>query len=296
MLLSMTGYGESHVQADGVAVSVEVRTINNRYFKLNIRGVDGYNSLESQIEAVIRKQIKRGTVSVTIRVSCEAQDDEYKINQETFGSYLRQVRQIQRSELLEFHDSSLLNSILQLPGVLHERGTETREASEDWPLIQKSLKEALTRLNEMRQEEGQATANDLTSNCKIISQELSEVEKRAPQIVENYRTRITDRLNKILEDYDVETDTAVIVREVGIFADRADISEETVRLNSHLDQFAVIMSNEEIAGKKLEFLTQEIGRETNTIGSKANDSEIALHVVEMKSAIERIREQIQNIE
>lgn len=294
MLLSMTGYGESHFQENGTAVSIEVRTINNRYFKLNIRGADGYNSLESQIEACIRKQIKRGTVSVTIRVSRDAQEDEYQINQEVLGSYLRQLR---NSELIQNPDeSSLLNSVLQLPGVIREQGTDAREASEDWPLIQKSLNEALTRLNEMRQEEGQATAKDLTSNCKIIGQELSEVEKRAPQVVENYRTRITDRLNKILEDYDVETDTAVIVREVGIFAERADIAEETVRLNSHLEQFAAIMNNEQIAGKKLEFLTQEIGRETNTIGSKANDAEIALHVVEMKSAIERIREQIQNIE
>ncbi|PHS11813.1 MAG: YicC family protein [Blastopirellula sp.] len=290
----MTGYGESHFQENGTAVSIEVRTINNRYFKLNIRGADGYNSLESQIEACIRKQIKRGTVSVTIRVSRDAQEDEYQINQEVLGSYLRQLR---NSELIQNPDeSSLLNSVLQLPGVIREQGTDAREASEDWPLIQKSLNEALTRLNEMRQEEGQATAKDLTSNCKIIGQELSEVEKRAPQVVENYRTRITDRLNKILEDYDVETDTAVIVREVGIFAERADIAEETVRLNSHLEQFAAIMNNEQIAGKKLEFLTQEIGRETNTIGSKANDAEIALHVVEMKSAIERIREQIQNIE
>jgi len=136
----------------------------------------------------------------------------------------------------------------------------------------------------------------LHANCEVIATELDRIEERAPLVVEAYRKRLTERLNKLLEEYEVSIEATDVVREVGIFADRGDISEEIVRLRSHLRQFDAIAASEESNGRKLEFLIQEILRETNTIGSKANDAEIAGHVVEIKTAIERMREMIQNVE
>lgn len=148
----------------------------------------------------------------------------------------------------------------------------------------------------MRAEEGRAMGTDLRSNCTTIAEQLAHVEKRAPRVVDNYRQRITDRLQKLLSEYEVTVEASDIVREVGMFAERTDISEEIVRLKSHLDQFDTIMGEQDVSGRKLEFLTQEMFREANTIGSKANDAEIALHVIEIKASIERMREMIQNIE
>jgi uncharacterized protein (TIGR00255 family) len=148
----------------------------------------------------------------------------------------------------------------------------------------------------MRQEEGAAMAADLTANARAIAAELSAVERRAPQVVEAYRARLLDRLKGLLADLGVQIQPADVVREVGIFAERSDISEEIVRLKSHLEQFATVMAERDSQGRKLDFVIQEMFRETNTIGSKANDAEIARHVIEMKTAIERMREMIQNVE
>lgn len=137
---------------------------------------------------------------------------------------------------------------------------------------------------------------DLTGNCRLIGEQLVAIEQRAPAVIEAYRARIIERLNKQLEEVGTRIEPADVVREVGMYAERSDISEEIVRLRSHLEQFRTVMTNEEMGGRKLEFLTQEMFRETNTIGSKANDSEIARHVIEIKTAIERIREMIQNVE
>jgi uncharacterized protein (TIGR00255 family) len=158
------------------------------------------------------------------------------------------------------------------------------------------LTEALGRLTQMRVEEGRSMASDLSENLRTIARELESVEARAPLVVEAYRSRLTERLNKLLAEVGVRVETADVVREVGMFAERSDIAEEIVRLRSHLEQFAAVMDAAESQGRKLEFLTQEMFRETNTIGSKANDAALARHVIEMKTAIERMREMIQNVE
>jgi uncharacterized protein (TIGR00255 family) len=167
---------------------------------------------------------------------------------------------------------------------------------EDWPLIRRTINEALERLAAMRAQEGRAMADDLRANCGQIASELAAVTKRAPLVVDAYRARLEDRLKRVLDEYQISLDPADLIKELSLFAERSDISEETVRLASHLDQVDGMLSSTESSGRKLEFLTQEMFRETNTIGSKANDLEIAKHVIEMKAAIERIREMIQNIE
>jgi uncharacterized protein (TIGR00255 family) len=156
--------------------------------------------------------------------------------------------------------------------------------------------EALQQFSAMRAEEGQTMAVDMRANCRLILGELTQIESRAPLVIDAFRNRITDKLNKLLAEMGTRIEPADVVREIGIFTERSDISEEIVRLKSHLEQFETAMQVEEAAGRKLDFLTQEMFRETNTIGSKANDATIAHHVIEIKTAIERIREMIQNIE
>ena len=294
MLLSMTGHGEAHSQQDGLAVSMEVRTINNKYFKLTVRAADCYGALEPQIEAVVRERIRRGTVQVTLRVDRESSPEDYRLNETVLASYRQQLEQIEKH--LQFTEPIRLESLLVLPGVVEERAAFHEVTDTEWQAVEKMLVAALDNLAAMRQDEGRAMTADLKANCGQIARELEQVAQRAPAVVDSYRTRLLDRLNKMLAEHGVQVAAADVVREVGMFAERGDISEEIVRLRSHLEQFDTFMQMPESSGRKLEFLTQEMFRETNTIGSKANDAEIARHVIEIKAAIERIREMIQNVE
>jgi len=290
----MTGHGEAQRQQDGVAVAVEVRTVNNRYLKTTFRTSEGYGALEPNIEAVVRRHIRRGTVQVNVRVDRQASPDDFKLNEVVLASYQQQLEAVRKKA--GSTEPVHLDSLLMLPGVIDEAACRQISAEADWPLVEQTLDEALRNLSLMRAEEGAAMAADLHANCEVIATELDRIEERAPLVVEAYRKRLTERLNKLLEEYEVSIEATDVVREVGIFADRGDISEEIVRLRSHLRQFDAIAASEESNGRKLEFLIQEILRETNTIGSKANDAEIAGHVVEIKTAIERMREMIQNVE
>jgi uncharacterized protein (TIGR00255 family) len=290
----MTGFGEAHRQADGVSVAVEVRTINSKYFKLAVRSVEGYSVLESDIEQIVRKQIKRGTLSVTLRVDRPHSPDDFRINPAVLEGYRRQLADICRQ--WQVPDGVGLDKLLLLPGVVNEDPIEASAAEEIWPLISSALEAALVNLAQMRMDEGRAMSADLKVNLQIVAAQLALVEQRAPLVVESYRKRLEDRLRALLAERDVGLAPADVIREVSIFAERSDISEEIVRLRSHLVQFEALMAEEESSGRKLEFLTQEMFREANTIGSKANDVEISRQTIEIKASIEKIREMIQNVE
>jgi len=290
----MTGYGEAHRQENELAVAVEVRTINSRYFKITMRCGEGYTLLEPEVEAVVRQQIKRGTVQVFLRVDRPISGDDYQLNAAVLEHYRQQLMALQ--ERWETPASVPLDKLLLLPGVVNDDPIKRADATEDWPLIRVTLEAALANMAKMRADEGRAMGDDLKANCAIIAHELAGVELRAPLVVSAYRTRLHERVGKLLEELQVTLDPGDLIKEVSIFAERSDISEEIVRLRSHLLQFDEIMALPESSGRKLEFLTQEMFRETNTIGSKSNDVLIARHVIEMKAAIEKIREMIQNIE
>jgi uncharacterized protein (TIGR00255 family) len=294
LLLSMTGHGEAHLHEDGLSIAVEIRTVNNRYFKLNLRLTDGYAPLESHVENLIRQQIRRGTAQVSIQIDREPSPDDYRLNQQVLLGYLKQLESALGASVSR--DVGQLAPLLSLPGVVHEPTAELEELETQWPKIERVITSALTAHAKMRTDEGRSMAADLTANGRAIAVELAKIETRAPQVVEAYRGRLNEKLTKLLAEVGVKSDLGDVVREVGLFAERTDISEEIVRLKSHLDQFTTIMATDESQGRKLEFLTQEMFRETNTIGSKANDAEIARHVIEIKTAIERMREMIQNVE
>lgn len=290
----MTGFGEAHRQQGSLAVAIEVRTINSKYFKLSVRLPDGYSALEPQIENVVRGQIKRGTVQVSLRVNRARRAEDYRLNSVALASYREQVEALRQTWRLS--EPVALGALLQLPGVVDETQAESSRIDEQWPTIEQGLVAALASMAQMRIDEGRAMRSDLTANCASIARELDGIDVRAPLVAEGYRARLTERLGKVFAEQQVTLDPADIVREVCVFAERSDISEENVRLRSHLEQFATIMDHEESSGRKLEFLTQEMFREANTIGSKANDVQIGMHVIEIKTAIERIREMIQNVE
>jgi uncharacterized protein (TIGR00255 family) len=294
MLLSMTGFGEAHSQDANLAVVVEVRAINNRHFKLTPRLGENYSFLEPQVEELVRQSVRRGTIQVALRVDRAHRPDDFKLNTDVLAGYRRQLSDLQSQWGLS--RELPLEALLALPGVVEEHTPGADEAQADWPIIRKTLEAALERLTAMRRHEGEAMAADLAMNCREIAAELDVIVRRAPLVAQGYRERLVERINRILSEHGVTVQPADIVREAAVFAERSDISEETVRLRSHLDQVLATLAQPESNGRKLEFLTQEMVRETNTIGSKSNDIDIAHRVVEIKGSLERIREMIQNVE
>jgi uncharacterized protein (TIGR00255 family) len=290
----MTGFGEAHCEKDGLAVSIEVRTINSRYLKVSVRTSEGYGALEPLVESTVRSRIRRATAQVNIRVDQSHLPEDYRINAAVLEGYRQQLESL--SARWPKSEQVPLANLLMLPGVVAEAALSTVDVSANWPVIEAAVLAALENLDRMRCEEGRKMADDLAANCRAIAASLTEVERRAPLVKEGYRAKLEERLKRSLAELNVALDEAGVIREVSLFADRSDISEETVRLRSHLDQFDSIMQAPESSGRKLEFLTQEMIREANTIGSKANDVEIARHVIEIKTAVERIREMIQNVE
>jgi uncharacterized protein (TIGR00255 family) len=290
----MTGHGEAHLHEDGLEAGIELRTINSRFLKVSIRSSEGYSSLEPQIESLLRQLIRRGTIQATVRASRVHSAEDYQLNAAVLDGYRRQLEKVCQSWKLPRAVS--LEALLPLPGVVNADCEVTHDVNADWPLLRRALDMAVVNLNQMRAEEGRTMAADMLANCRVVSQCVEQIRSRAPLVIETYRKRLIERIGKVLEEFQVTLNPADLVREVALFAERSDISEEIVRLDSHLEQFETIMNLPESSGRKLEFLIQEMFRETNTIGSKSYDVEIARVVIEIKTAIERLREMIQNVE
>ncbi len=284
----MTGHGQAENKTESIFVSAEVRSINNRYLKVNVRTNETYAGLEPRIEEIVRDKLRRGTIHVSLRIRRTLGADNFQLNLELLKSYQSQIGAIGEEAKLE--------SLLLLPGVVSETQSEDVKLDKDWETIEAAVTKAIENLDSMRSQEGAAMAVDLGDNCDQLIQRVESISKLAPKVVQAYQQRLTEKISSIFEAHQVQPQSIDLIKEVGVYADRCDISEELVRLRSHLEQFKKIMSDKESQGRKLEFLTQEIFRETNTIGSKANDVEIAQDVVEMKTAVERIREMIQNVE
>jgi uncharacterized protein (TIGR00255 family) len=277
-----------------MSIAVEVRTINSRHFKLTYRASDGYAALEPEVEAATREVIRRGTVQMNLRVDRSSATDDYRINTDVLDNYRRQLEKYAAGNKLNV--SLDPQTLLALPGVIIEKSRSAEDPHEDWPTIEPVVKEALAAMSKMRAEEGVALAADLAHNGRHILEHLDAITRRTPEVTQSYQTRLTTRVQQALSELNVTVEPADLLRELALFADRSDISEEIVRLRSHLQQYEAALMLPESSGRKLEFIAQEMGREINTIGSKANDGEISQLVVEIKTALERIREQIQNVE
>jgi uncharacterized protein (TIGR00255 family) len=290
----MTGYGDARYQGEGLAAAVEVRTVNNRYLKITTKSAEAYAPLEGEIERIVREAIARGTVNVAIRVDRRHLAEDFVLNRTALQSYWAQLQIAARE--LHAPPPGDLGQLLVLPGVVDEETVRSADAQADGELICRLLEQALKKLQAFRVEEGRSMERELAANVQTIAARLEEVAALAPQVVAEYRTKLLDRVRQLLSDSGVPVAESDLIREVSIFSDRSDINEEITRLKSHLDQFDAFVKETASTGRKLDFLSQEMFREVNTIGSKANNVAIAHCVVEMKSAVEKMREILQNVE
>jgi uncharacterized protein (TIGR00255 family) len=290
VLLSMTGFGQSVVHADALTCSVELRAVNNRFLKINVRIPDCYSAFEPRLEKLIRDAVKRGTVTIAVKLEGERASAGYKINTEVLRQLLRDLR-----EATGCNPEQVVAGLLALPEVV-ERSGPAADLELLWPTVEKAVREALAKFQDMRKVEGAAMGAEIDQLRGVMATLVAAVEGRAHASVRQYHDRFHERVSSLLGDYGVAIEKNDLIREIAILAERFDVAEELARLRSHLDQFRVAPSGNESVGRKWEFLTQELHREANTIGSKANDLEIAHWIVDLKTQIERVREIVQNVE
>jgi len=288
----MTGFGAQTHQCEDATFTVEVRTVNNRYLKVVTKLPDSCASLEGQVERLVRTRVGRGTVHVVGQVQSVQTSVQVSIDEDVVAALAGQAKSVADRQGLPAEVS--LDTLLALPGVIRDERQRVTDPEILWAGLESALVGALDQLQGFRREEGTTIEADLNRQCRVISEQMAEIRGRAPVVVEAYREKLVERVNKALAPSTITE--ADVIREVSIFADRCDINEEISRMDAHLNQFQSILDGETSEGRKLEFLGQEMVRETNTIGSKANDVEIAHRVVDIKLAIDRIRENLQNVE
>ncbi|WP_071395391.1 YicC/YloC family endoribonuclease [Bacillus tuaregi] len=291
MVMSMTGFGRSKKSTDSSSVSVEVKTVNHRFSEFYIRMPRQFNKIEDKIKKKLSSSIHRGRIEVYVTVEGEGiVDRKVMVDWELLDHYVQTIANIKQKYALE-HGLSL-QDLLSREDIIHieeeESGDEELER-----VVLEAVEEAAHSVIEMRNAEGSALEKDISIHLHNFQDLVTNIIELAPTVVQLYRDKLTKRINEFVGG---QIDEARILTEVAIFADKADINEELTRLKSHIKQFGKILTFREPIGRKLDFLLQEMNREVNTIGSKANDSEIARVVVEMKSILEKMKEQVQNIE
>ena len=290
-LLSMTGYGSGEYDNGQLKIMVEAKAVNNRYSEYVIKQPRNYMALEDKIKKYVGMFIERGHVEIYIRVQYMESESQLHIDQEQATVYHDELRTLCRLLGEEYvFDGYRLLSLPQV--VIEEKAEEDLQAV--WLVMEKALEKAMKQHMAMRKQEGAAIEADLQEKLTSLHNLHHDIETRAPQVIIQYQQRLHERMNELLNGVEIEQER--LWQEIAIMAEKSCIDEELVRLNSHLGQFAQTMAEQGAVGRKLDFLIQEMNRETNTIGSKANDLQIGQLVVAMKSQLEKIREQIQNIE
>ncbi len=292
MIRSMTGYGRSQMIINGRDILVEIRSVNHRYYEYNSRVPRAYNYIDEKLKALLKSGISRGKVDVSVTINnIEGRDTEVAVNKGVAEGYINALRGV--ADELCVADDLTLSNLIRLPDVFIVQKTPDNE-DEIWNDVSKVAEEALSRFVAMREIEGEKMRNDVLSKADFIIEMVGKVEELSPQTVESYRERLYKKLSEVLEGKDI--DQQRIVTEAAIFAEKIAVDEETVRLRSHISQLRELVNSNESIGRKLDFIVQEMNREVNTIGSKAQDLNITKIVVDMKAELEKIREQIQNIE
>lgn len=293
MLTSMTGFGRGAASEDGVEVTVEIRSVNSRYCEISVRGPRALATYEQDVQAAVRKRLERGRINVQVELSEPGSTTaDLELNADVVRQYaallvdLRQVAGIEEPVRLEH--------MLQFSDVFTSRGVDEEAETRRSRLTFAALESALRSIVEMRQQEGVALRRELEHRVDLIESSLALVDERAPARLGEVRMKLRERVAEILGDDRVDPDR--IEQEIVMLADRLDVTEESVRLQSHIAMFREALAETDSVGRKLNFISQEMNREVNTIGSKANDPELARYVVTMKEELEKIREQIQNVE
>ena len=292
MLKSMTGFGRAVEEIDGYVITVEIKSVNHRYFDFSSRIPRQYGFLDDTLKSYINSKVSRGTVECYVSVEAlDTEDAAVVINKTLASAYVKALKELAEEYSLKEDFGTAFVS--RLPDVF-----VLKKADEDeekiWQLVKSVTDEAIEKFIQMRAVEGAKMKEDVASRAEYILDCVSFIEERSPQTVKDYNDKLVERVHEIIGD--VSLDEQRIIQEVAVYADKVAVAEETVRLRSHIAQLKTFLESEEPIGRKMDFLVQEINRETNTIGSKANDVDIARKVVDIKAEVEKIREQIQNIE
>lgn len=292
MVRSMTGFGRSQASVEGYNITVEIRSVNHRYFEFYAKMPRAYSFLEEKVKSLLSTGISRGKVECSIQLEATADDSVVvSVNEPLAKGYIDAVRQI--SENYSIPDDLTALSVARFSDVL---SVSKAPVDEDilWGKVSPVVKDALDNFVAMRATEGERLAADVLSRADMIIDNVAYIEERSPETVKQYSEKLLERMRSVLGD--TQVDEARILTEAAVYADKVAVAEETVRLRSHIDQLRSMLASDEAIGRKLDFLVQEINREANTIGSKAQDVDIARRVIDIKAEVEKIREQIQNIE
>ncbi len=296
MIRSMTGFGEASTHVDGVHYFLEVRSLNGKYFKASIRLPEELQGLEPELDSELRRRLTRGTITLIGKYSDTSESAAYRVNHQAIENY---IQQLHKSPQVASGACAIdISALLGLPGVLQPPSDEEARFEKAHAAFSSLLDKACGDLTAMREREGQLLVDDLLSHHDLIRVNLARIAQRAPRVVEDYQRRLQARIEALLDDAKVKVEPTDLIREVAVYAERSDISEEVARLSGHLAQFkSMITANDgRPVGRTLDFLTQEMLREANTIASKSGDVEISRDIVEVKGAIDRIKEQVQNAE
>ena len=292
MIRSMTGYGRAEALVDGRNILVEIRSVNHRYFEFSCRVPRAYGFLESRLKTYLQGKLSRGKVDVNVNIqTVQGKDANVLVNQELAQSYVQALRQLK--EPLGLEDDLSLSVIARFSD-LFTVSKQPEDEDAVWAQVQQVADEAAARFVQMREAEGESMRRDVESRLDVILHAVGQIEEQSPKTVEEYRAKLYHKISEVLGN--TQIDEQRILTEAAIYAEKIAVAEETVRLRSHVGQFRSILEQGGPVGRKLDFLIQEFNREANTIGSKAQDLAVARLVVEIKSEIEKIREQIQNIE
>lgn len=292
MIKSMTGFGRGHNVLNGRDITVEIRAVNHRYYEFSCRIPRSMGFAEEKLKSLLQGKISRGKAEVSVLVSnTSISDEKITLNTEVIRSYIEAMHEAGGQFGLENDISE--SDILRIPDAFTVVKTDVDE-EQLWEDVRVTAEQALERFISMRETEGERMKADILSRLDRIEKWVGFVEERSPLVVEDYRKRLYDRMCEVLKGKDIDENR--ILLEAGIFSEKTAVDEETVRLRSHINQFRTMLESAEPIGRKLDFLVQEMNRETNTIGSKVQDIEVTRVVVDQKSEIEKIREQIQNIE
>ena len=295
MLRSMTGFGRGTHRVGATEATVEVRSVNGRFAEVSVRGPRSLNAFDPAIQARCKDVLVRGNVTVNLTLQRGAADAGYRVDGKRAKAIARMMEELRSAAEIPTEDSPItLDHLLRYPDVLTAaEGDRETEQSEAWAAVEPALEAALSGLDAMRVQEGKALANDLARRVLLIEEHLEAIEDRAPERVSEAQNKLRGRLGELLTDERLNPDR--LETEIALLADKLDVTEECVRLRSHLAQFRDALNEEEAVGRRLNFLAQEFNREINTIGSKANDSEMAQRVIRMKEELEKVREQVQNV-
>ena len=298
MIISMTGYGRASLEEENFFCQVEIRSVNNRFLKASIRLPDELADCEAEIDKLVRQQLCRGSINVTVTVVLPA-GTAAVVNQEAAQYYLKEMQDLARQAKDSPASMTIdLTQLLLLPGVCESpnRGTAEPEHQHQRDVINRLTADALGQVVQMRKREGEALWKDLKSHLDEIAIALETIRQQAPQIAQQYHQRLRARVMQLVGDAKLSLSDTDLLREVALFSERADISEEISRLSGHLEHFVGLAEKENQVGRTLEFIAQEMLREANTIGSKASDGKIAKLCMQIKGTIDRIKEQVQNVE